>query len=215
MSLLGQRPAIQSKFDSQAAHVERSTVEKMCHYITMVVPSKTSLSECEAVLSDFHRSIEQLGNIHVEKTLKSGEIYFHPAGKDCDCGTALGSLRRGDEGRVDKATLDGFRKKGWSETKIARWLAERDKVRSREQRIQAQREVTALERANDPDGWCSIIGALQETLGLKYVGIMLHWYGGGMSSEKIEFTRCNVPLDEKLGNALYHMEEDTLYVVQK
>ena len=181
----------------------------------MVVPSDASLTECEAILSGFHRSVEKLSNPHVEKVLKPGEVYFHPAGKGCDCGTALGSLRHGDEGRVDKATLDGFRKKGWSETKISRWLAERDKVRNREKRIQAQRELAAQIHANDPDGWCAIIGALQDTLNLQYVGVLLHWYGGSMNSEKLEVERCSVPLDENLGNALYHMEEDKLYVVRK
>lgn len=178
----------------------------------MVTPPGTDMNAVSKVLQRHRRKVIPLNNRSIVSHLNHGESYFYPQGSTCDCGTALGSLiHRSDAGRVEKRWLDDLRKKGWSETKIARWGEQKKSIHKREERIQKLREEA---RGSDPDGWCAIIGELIERAGIKYTGLFLHWYSGGLETEKLDQPRrIELGLDENLADALYHMEEDNLYVV--
>jgi hypothetical protein len=108
--------------------------------------------------------------------------------------------------------LDDLRKKGWSETKVQRWLEQQQAVYEREARMETARNACA--EGSDPDGWSAILTELITEARLPYVGLLLHWYSGGLNSERIHLSgRVCVAIDSELGATLYRMEEDTLYQV--
>lgn len=187
----------------------------MCHFITMILPAGTDLGSTSRVFGQHHFKPVEMSDHRVLPLLQSGEIYFHPTGKICDCGTALGSLgRRPEAARTSAEIFTRLRKKGWSETKIQRWMAQQVQTAERDKRVHDAR-VNAV-AGSDPDGWCSILRGLLCDLRLPYAGILLHWYSGGLPTEAINARgRMSVPMDDKLPDTLFRMKEDTLYIIGK
>lgn len=184
----------------------------------MVLPDLASCEVAEPILRDVERTLKELANRCVQSQLLEGEVYAAPLGnKMCDCGTSLGCLNRQEEekgkaARVDRRELDKLRSKGWSDAKISRWLEERNKIVARETRVANDRKER-IGSLDDPDGWCTVAKRLRDE-GVPYVGLLLHWYSGGLTSERIDFQRCDVLLDEKLGATLCRVREDVLYVIR-
>ena len=185
----------------------------MCHFITMVTSPGTDRDSVSEVFRRYRRKVVPLKNRSIVPNLHPGESYFYPQEGMCDCGTALGSLNhQRDAGRVEKKCLDDLRKKGWSETKITRWVEQKKSIGEREERIQKLREEA---RGSDPDGWCGIMENLLVNAGALYAGLILHSYSGGLETERIErVRRIELEFNANLGEALFHMEEDTIYVVR-
>lgn len=185
----------------------------MCHFITMVLPATTDLDAASKLLGEYGRELSPVENRSIKPLLLPDELYFYPAGESCDCGTALGSLNHAsDAGRVEKSWLDGLRKKGWGEAKIARWVEQKKLVGEREERIQSAREADFA--GVDPDSWCTITRRLIHELPVSHVGLFVHWYGGSFESEKFDSPqRIELPLDDELADSLFHMEEGILYII--
>ncbi len=186
----------------------------MCHFITMILPAGTGLEASSGVFARHNRKPVCLVSRHVDPFLQTGEVYLFPSRRMCDCGTALGSLNRQPESeRISKATGDRFRKQGWSDAKIQRWLEQRSQTDERDRRISDAKSISVAGRG--PDGWHGILRGLVCDLRLTYAGILLHWYSGGLETEKIEVKRrVTLPMDDKLTDALYRVEEDTFYIIK-
>lgn len=188
----------------------------MCHFITMVVPPRTDLAALNEALRRHGRGVEPIENRHVVKLLKPGETYLWPSGKRCDCGTALGSLNeatRPTGPRDLRREVAKLRRKRWSETKIERWCAQMRANVEKEIRQTEEQLAKAATGAEDPDGWCALLRSLCDEAGLTYVGILLHMYSGGLD-ERIAARRVTLPLDDRLAEVLFRMDEDVLYVFE-
>lgn len=177
----------------------------------MVLPPGADVENVKQVLARYHRGFETVENRHVSKLLKPREIYISPSPKHCDCGTALGSTRRltaGEEAPGLTREVNKRKRKGWSEAKIARWQEQLENNR----RANAEREENTRETGADLDGWVNIIRDFHADVGLGYVGILLHWYRGGLS-ERIDVTRKKLRFDDHIKASLGSIEEDVLYLV--
>lgn len=169
----------------------------MCHYITATLPHGFSILETEAIASQFERDWEPLNNPYIHKFLSSGEQYFYTTRGHCDCGTTLGSKNslHNNQSSIDRH-VKKFKRKGWSESRIDRWLEEKLKPKP----------------GGDTFSWKSLISSLIEKGNAEYVGILLHAYSGSLENEKIEIERI-----EEVGFAnlseeyLCKVEEDVLY----
>lgn len=183
----------------------------MCHFITMVAPKDTDMGLLRSELKKHHREVLVVENRHVNKHLKAGELYFCAAPKFCDCGTALGRdnikgyKKESQQKKLDKS-VSRFRRIGWSEAKIERWLRDSNQ---------------AIEK-NTPDGpdgttseWSALIKSLLEQHKLRYVGILLHMYSGNFENSPKSISRKNIKNSEGLNDKLLTMNEDVLYIIER
>lgn len=106
----------------------------------------------------------------------------------CDCGTALGSLNasaaRGDQSY--ERELKKFRKQGWSEAKISRWLKQKEQTKEKHLR---EDEAHAKGSTHELTQWVRFITAVLTSGYAHRIGLLLHWYHGGIESERISILR--------------------------
>lgn len=123
------------------------------------------LNEVLAALDDrgYRRRAEPGGIADPPGVLTAGEHCYLLARAPCDCGTFLGSALQGTDDH-DAAALR-YRRKGWSEARVARALAERDRSRARR-------------RTNeDAAYWIDLLTGVADELALQRLGLV-HWYRG-------------------------------------
>ena len=143
-----------------------------------------------------------MSNKYVARHLDDGEQYFYTTRDHCDCGTSLGSSSFGDkrESKLSKQ-LKTLRRKGWSETKIERWLKDKEKARSNRPKPESDAAI-----------WVALISEVLESTNAKYVGLLLHFYSGDLNDEQIAISRVEtVPRLELSEDRLRAIREDVLY----
>ena len=103
------------------------------------------------------------------------------------CGTALGALERNAallerRRRSDERKEASLRRKGWGEPRIQRWRNQQQKVSS----------------GHDPQAglidWERLLTDLLIQPRKPYVGLLLHWYGGGFDEPIALQGRVSLPL---------------------
>ena len=177
----------------------------MCHFITTTLPASLPSEAVETIARKHGRNWLSMSNKYVARYLDDGEQYFFTTRGHCDCGTSLGSsiVAEKDESKQSKQ-LEKLRRKGWSETKIDRWLKDKEKARSNRR-----------EPENDAAIWVALIGEILESTDAKYVGLLLHFYSGDLDDEQIVVSRVeDVPLLELSEDRLRSINEDVLYRVR-
>lgn len=139
--------------------------------------------------------------------LEVGETYFLTTRGHCDCGTALGSLLGHEPLETGYAEeVQRFEKRGWSQNKIQRWLS--DKQKAAEQR----REEARVSGGPGAEEWLAFLREVTASGAAESVAILLHFYSGGVESERVRFSREVVSLSDVSVDFLLTMEEDRLYV---
>lgn len=188
----------------------------MCHFVTLILTDPQKEEIYSRIVKSRHRELERYENSHISKFLRPGEFLAHPQGKFCDCGTALGSFHEVQPYRIPLKEIEKLRKRGWTETKIKRWLQEKEKIDEREARIQNQIKNHLDNDSPDPDGWLETSLKLLENSGEKYIGLLLHWYSGSLESERISISRRKkVRIGDNAGMELYKMKEDMIYEIYR
>ena len=186
----------------------------MCHYITGSISGKVTVEELNTVGQEFGLQFETCPNEFVKNQLKSEESYIWKRCKYCDCGTLLGSLSEKNTQqakKADESEIKKLRRKGWSEAKIQRLMNERNKKEERYTEDLEQRKTSAQ---NGIQEWIDFCKKLFEITPIKTFGILLHWYGGGISNERINLKgRISIDKSELTAKNLLEIEEDTLYII--
>ena len=185
----------------------------MCTYITAVVSAGADEAALRQIADRWGHGWEAIDNPHVQAQLKTGERYFLTTRKRCDCGTALGSA--GPEWRHRRKDptdrVPELRRKGWSEAKIARWLEDKQRAAGHHERKEAW--LAGQPPGPEEEMW---LGFLREALGggaARGIGLLLHWYSGGVDSERISVkARSAVPLAVGSEDLLRRMEYGHLYM---
>ena len=188
----------------------------MCTYITAVIPAGANEAAVRQCADQWGHGWEAIDNRHVLGQLRPGERYYLTTRKHCDCGTALGSLGPEWQHR-SKAPADkvpSLRRKGWSEAKIARWLKDKERAAGHRQRAEA------LHSDHPPmpeeEMWLGFLRAVIERGVAGSVGLLLHWYSGGVESERIDLKdRTRVSLGELNEIVLRDMDYDHLYDIRR
>jgi len=176
----------------------------MCHYITLVAGG-VSEADLDTFMKPRGRKAELLFNASVQRILAPDELHFLTTKGHCDCGTALDHSKvertESPEQRVGK-----LRAKGWSQGKIDRWLAAKEKSASREPRASS---------ADSIEFWAELVRDLRKSLAPTSVGLLLHFYSGGLGTEKYTPRRTEVTPPKSIGDALQTMREDELTMLQR
>lgn len=159
----------------------------MCHYITATMAPQGDESAVRRLATASLLRWEPLDNPRVIQQLPEGEKYFLTTRGMCDCGTAIGASRRID-GTLPPRDPDLSRqikkleKKGWSEAKIDRWLQQTE-----ESAHSKRQEAAARLSGPQPEleRWIRFVSAVLTGNHADWIGILVHWYGGNVTTEAV------------------------------
>ena len=103
----------------------------------------------------------------------------------CDCATVL--IGRSTDRRAKQ--VEKLAKKGWSPSKIERWLRDRETA---DVRALARRDTQSTDSV---ELWTSLIGDLFAMRCVRQVGLLLHNYSGDVNTEAFEVTWASARFD--------------------
>jgi hypothetical protein len=185
----------------------------MCHYITATVCNEVDIESVASIFKSHGFGFELISNPHVAQQIGPQDCYILTSGKYCDCGTAVGSLSN----RVPAKAIDlepqvrKFRKQGWSEAKIKRWLEQKEQTKERHIR---EDEALAKGGAHELDRWIMLLKELIKVRQIPMIGFLLHWYHSSVEGERIKIQRRETfRLSEVTAERLMKIEEDVLYEI--
>lgn len=183
----------------------------MCHYLTVTLPHSVAPDSLAPIFASHKLSFELISNPHVSQQIETGDWYILTTRKHCDCGTAIGSLNRSENDKPvsHERDLKKFRRQGWSEAKIERWLEQKEQTKARHQR---EDEARAQVSTPELDQWINFVTDLLKSGKAPRLGLLLHLYRGGIESERVKILhRENVKLAELNPERLMRIKEDVLY----
>ncbi|MBD9481021.1 hypothetical protein [Pseudoxanthomonas sp. PXM02] len=152
------------------------------------------------------RRFSRASNRSVMQQLEADEAYFLTTLGHCDCDEPVGALHLGKPEDWDE-TARKLARKGWSEGKIARAVAQK--------REQAEAADGVKRRHADDDlaRWRAFVDAVLSSGQTDRLGLLLHVYSGTLDDEPVVIReRRPVGRTEDRAGLLYGMEEDVLYL---
>lgn len=190
----------------------------MCTFITAVLPAHADHAALETRLRAHRRRLRPQDNPGLKRQLASGEAPFVTTWGHCDCGTPLGRMARASGAPADKAAsmAERMRRKGWSEAKIARALAQRDAADVRDARIQA--DGAASDEGSDTlcaDAWLLCLREVLASGGTPWIGLLHHVYDGGLDREFALHGRERWSMATLDADALARMHADVVHVIAR
>ncbi|MHC4069823.1 MAG: hypothetical protein ACYSR8_09665 [Planctomycetota bacterium] len=189
----------------------------MCEYITAILPKDINIDELQHIITKHKRKFNPLINEHIMRQLNPGEQYFTTSSAMCDCGTPLGRFAPTSEDGRDldlrlKRKLRILQKKGWSKTKIDRWVEQHKMNEEKEARDEKHRKELYITAAQD---WKDFLIEMVSSK-TSYIGILKHWYNRNIETEHIEIKkRIRIRAGDVSVDDLLRIEEDILYEFTK
>lgn len=171
----------------------------MCHFITATLAAGTDREALQPFLDRYGMDFSPVDHPYLRSRLPQGDLYVRATDRACDCGTALGSLRRGSGIEEMDAERQKLKKKGWSDSKIARWSEEK-------------KRGTEHQGSHELEQWNQFIHSIIDQGITPRLGLLLHWYTGGLAEEDFQILgREQVPVREIGSGVLGRIKEDVLY----
>jgi hypothetical protein len=172
----------------------------VCNFITGVLDAKAETPGFRALVAKHRLRFQLLANPCITPQLKPGERYYHVTNNHCDCSTSL--TWRPKELSLD-ADIRKVRNKGWSETKIERW------VKSKGPRTDQQTRGDRLTK----EQWLEFLSEALSLREVHYVGLMAHFYRKSTDDE--DFTiRGRTTTSVRILREGMKWEENVLYEVR-
>ncbi len=177
---------------------------RMCTFITLFLPASFAQVDAAAIMQRSGRSLFAQDSPSLQAAVGPGWQPWLSAAH-CDCGTALASSRverewKGDAGR--------WRKKGWSEAKIARALAEQQARHEQDQ--QARRD----EALDDAGQWLQRIDALLQA-GAARIGLLVRDYDGSVGARQPKPPERHWPRNQLAAADLLALMPGTLHWIER
>ena len=176
----------------------------MCHFITLIVPTD-NVEAVRAVMDRHGRAATAIDNPSLQSVLREGEHQFLTTRGHCDCGTILAPRHDTAEAMEERFAKDvsRWKRKGWSETKIARAI---DDQRKADARPKGSAGGDSLEL------WNSVLHDLGDELDLPYAGLFVRFYSGDIAADEFKPTRREVPKSAPRQNWLGSIEHDEVTI---
>ncbi|PTA73540.1 MULTISPECIES: hypothetical protein [unclassified Stenotrophomonas] len=145
----------------------------MCTFITLFLPTSFPHDEAAAIMQRSGRRLFAQASSSLQA---AAGPRWQPwlSATHCDCGTALASAGAAPEWKGD---AERWRKKGWSEAKIAR--AQAEQTARHAQDLQLRRD----EALGDADQWLQRIDALLRS-GATRIGLLVRDYDGAVGARQ-------------------------------
>jgi hypothetical protein len=188
----------------------------MCYYITATMAPNGDESAVRRLAKASLLKWEPLDNPGVLKQLHPGELYFLTTRGMCDCGTEIGVSIRTDGILPDRGPdlsreIKKLKKKGWTENKIDRWI---EQTKADAARRHSESETRLSGPHPEVFRWIQFVSAVLEGSHADWIGILVHWYGGSVTTEAIAAgNRRWLTLDKFTEDYLLNAEENTLHTV--
>lgn len=175
----------------------------MCHFITLIAPSD-DIEAVRSIMERHGRAATPIDNSSVRKALRAGERQYLTTRGHCDCGTVLAPRHDTPEALEVKLAKEvtRLRRKGWSESKIARATLD-------------QRKADGRPRGGGADSlelWNAALSDLGKELKLPYVGLFIRFYSGAIATEIFDVSRRQVPKNMQWRDALGSIEHDEVTI---
>lgn len=145
----------------------------MCTFITVFLPTTLAHDTAAAIFTRSGRRLFAQASPSLQAAVGPGWQPWLSAAH-CDCGTALASAQAEPEWKGD---AERWRKKGWSEAKIARALAEQLARHAQDQQVRRDEAV------GDAGQWLQRIDALL-LAGAARIGLLVRDYDGAVSARQ-------------------------------
>jgi hypothetical protein len=182
----------------------------MCRFVTAALPAKADMASIRKRLGPPTAVLCPTTNASVEEHLEPGSHYFRAFEGHCDCDTVLGTARwEKPSVEITQGELDKLRRKGWTEQKIERWIAQHDELHAR------RTAEAAKERTYDLRRWQALIDATVRSYASPYFVVLLHMYDGTLEGDCVPIRReVRVPEADVTDEYLVGLEEDVLYRIE-
>ena len=179
----------------------------MCYILSATLPRTIEPDDIRLGFEDLIH-LSPLSNPSVQSVLDADENYYGLTAHYCDCGTALGSALLFNRHRSPdpKRQVDKLKRKGWSDSKIERWLQEKAKAVTK---LERQRVTAAQDLRPEVERWFSFLH--YATRVSPYFGILLHEYRGDIERETIRPTVMDVDVIELDPSFLLNLNVDVIY----
>ena len=182
----------------------------MCYYITATLPKETKVEALRQILDKYEMAFQPLNNKSVKKQLRQSEQYFRATKSYCDCDNVLGSLstNRRQASLMESKKVKNLRKKGWTEEEIEDWV--KDKIAKK--KIKVGRKLWPELIDTEATKWIEFIQELLHTKNISHIGLLKHWYTGGLESAEIEIKeKKKIDVQNINVELISHIDEDILY----
>ena len=175
----------------------------MCHFVTLIAPTEDE-DAVRAIMERYGRAAAPIDNASVRSVLRDGERQYLTTRGHCDCGTVLAPRHDTPEAFEEKLAKEAARmtRKGWSETKIERAIAD-------------QRRADARPSGGGSDSlelWNAVLRDLCGELKLPYIGLLVRFYSGVIATETFKASRHQVPGRQEWRDALGSIEHDEVTI---
>lgn len=201
-------------YGTQPAHAspegaaQGGRINALCTFITLIAATD-DLERVNAVLATRDRRsnvrrAERVDTPALRALLTADEREYVISRAPCDCGTFLGSaLRHGTDPDAMRASeIARYRRKGWSEARIARAMSDKDHAATRPPRQQPNEDAVY---------WIGLMTVLAQGLGLKRLGLMHHFYSKSPGQEPETATRREAGLVGEAAEALAFMADAVVH----
>jgi hypothetical protein len=186
----------------------------MCRFITATMAPQGDEALVRRLAKKSMLQWERLDHSGVQQSLRPGEAYYLTTRSTCDCGTEIGLALRTDgelpsSERVFSRDIRNLKKKGWSASKIDRWI-EQSKADTAKKFQETANRLAG--RHLELERWIEFIASVLQCGHAQWIGILVHWYSGDIATEAIAAdNRSWLSLSELTEEYLLHAEEDMLH----
>ena len=188
----------------------------MCVFITSTLAKKVDIEKIKPIFLKNNFDLSPLFNKSIINKINTDCNYFliTDPKKHCDCGTFLYSgLAQNYDKTTIKKEIAKKKNKGWSDTKIQRWLKEKEDALTRQVNSSNNTKIEEIE------GFIHFLHTILRFKEIKFIGILTHMYNGDIENEEIKLKstkRINInKLDTEFFLSSKNIENDVLYEFYK
>lgn len=175
----------------------------MCIYILGIIPSDADLQKVKGICESQGFCFDVVESKCSTKL--ESKVIGRLTRDNCDCNTWLGSeVEYDDPPSKDprQKLIDKYRRKGWSESKIERAIAQ--------EKPQLIKDTSNMKV--EIQNWNLLFAKLLQLCNLNYVGLLLHMYTSSIEKEVFDFDTKEIRQSQCGEKAFLNLRRDTLYV---
>ncbi len=174
----------------------------MCLFITVLLPKKAQTSKIGELAKKHHFGWYNLRN-QITKQLDGDYFYFCTTSGMCDCETQLGSTCRISPDQNSEIEIARFKRKGWNDTKIARWIKQKSAIKNK-----------SIQNLDEIQKWMEFITEIMEKRLTSKIGILIHMYSKSVNDEIFTLSEsCNE--SELTAEYLLNLEQNRVHFFTK
>lgn len=169
----------------------------MCRFVTATLPADADHAALAAIAQRHGRRLLPISNPSIDRQIGPGLRHYLTTPGHCDCDVLIGRRLR-ERAKDTDAAIQRLRRKGWSEAKIERALAQQQGKR-------AQRVVESTAP------WLAFTRDMLSQTKNTQMGLLMHHYSGALDADIVLSARESLPLPMLSEELLEGLCEDVLY----